>query len=175
MIHWKKTEPLKGNRPLHRIDMQPFDWILEGLTIVALVSFFGILLYQYRLLPDTIPTHFNSSGKPDDYGRKDAIWVLPVIALVTYAILTMVSRFPQSFNFPVNITHANAKKQYTMAIRLIRILKLIVVLIFFYIGIGTVSVARNQDQTIGLWFLPVVLGLTLLPIGIYFFLSQRSR
>jgi len=96
--------------------MGPADWILEGLAIVALLSFFGYILYQYRLLPNTIPTHFDASGTPDGYGRKDTLWALPGVALIIYAILTFISRIPEKFNFPVSINPANARIQYTQGI-----------------------------------------------------------
>jgi len=171
----RRQTSLKQNRPVRKIELQPADWILEGLSVISLAIFFGVMLYHYRLLPETIPTHFNSAGEPDDWGRRDTIWVLPAIGVITWLIMTLVSRIPNTFNFPIPITEANATRQYTMALRLVRILKLVVILIFFYIAYSTIHSALHPGTGIGLWFLPVILAVTLLPVGIYVVLARRNR
>lgn len=163
------------NRPVIRPEMGPVDWILEGLALIALLTFGGVILYQYQLLPGVIPQHFNAAGDPDEFGSKDTIWVLPVIALVAWTIMTLVTRIPQTFNFPVKITEKNARIQYTMAIRLVRILKIGIILVFFYIGYATAMIARQKQASMGPWFLPVLIGLIAIPIVVYLFLSLQNK
>ncbi|MFH1296929.1 MAG: DUF1648 domain-containing protein [Bacteroidota bacterium] len=162
-------------RPVIRFEMGPADWILEGLSIVALLSFFGFILYQYHLLPDTIPTHFNATGTPDDYGRKDTLWALPFVTLIIYTVLTVISRIPEKFNFPVKITPANARVQYLLSLRLFRILKLAITLMFFYIGYTSVMISLNHADALGIWFLSVFLAAILIPIVIYFILAMKNK
>ena len=171
----RKRNNLELNRPIIKLETGPSDLILEILTIVGLLCFIGFTLYSNTRLPETVPTHFNASGEPDDYGSKNSLWMLPVIALVVYAILSLVSRIPEKFNYPVTITPANARKQYTLGIRLIRYLKLVIVLMFFFISYGTVQTALGIASGLGIWFLPVFLGIILVPIVIYFFLAYQSR
>lgn len=170
----KKISPGEP-RPILNIEFGPADWILEGLSLIALLSFFGFILYQYRLLPETIPTHFDATGTPDESGRKNTLWVMPAIALILYIILTFISRIPEKFNFPVKITTANARVQYILGLRLIRYLKFAIILIFFFIGYATVMIARNQMKTIGLWLLPVMIGGMLVPLILYLILAFRNK
>jgi len=112
--------------------MGPADLILEILAIVGLLCFFGFTLYSITRVPDSVPTHFNARGNPDDYGSKTFLWMLPVIAFVVYSILSLVVRIPEKSNYPVTITPANARRQYTLRIRLLRYLKVAIVLMFFF-------------------------------------------
>lgn len=170
-----RKEKSGENRPILKLETGPSDLILEILATISLLCFFGYILYQYQFLPGTIPTHFDATGTPDDYGRKDTLWVLPAVALIVYLILTFVSRIPHQFNFPFKITPANARRQYTLSIRLLRYLKLVIVLIFFHLAYATVEIARNPGKTIGLWFLPVLIIGIFIPIIIYFVLAHRNQ
>ncbi len=155
--------------------MGPADLILEILAIVGLLCFFGFTLYSITRVPDSVPTHFNARGNPDDYGSKTFLWMLPVIAFVVYSILSLVVRIPEKSNYPVTITPANARRQYTLRIRLLRYLKVAIVLMFFFISYKTVMVAQANSSGLGIWFLPVFLGIILIPLIIYFILAQRNH
>jgi len=172
---FKKNRDPKVNKPVLKLEMDPADWILEILAIVGLLCFLGFMIYQYANLPDTIPTHFNSEGKPDSYGSKKDMWLFPAVALVLYAILTLISRIPEKLNYFVKITQSNARIQYLLVIRLIRYLKLTMVLILFYIGYKSVMISLHHSNTIGTWFLPVYISVILIPIIIYIILSLRNR
>lgn len=57
--------------------------------------------------------------------------------------------------------------QYTLATRMIRILKLIVVLIIGYIIYKTIAIAKGQASGLGTWFHPILQVVIFVPI-IYF-------
>lgn len=40
----------------------PWEWFLEGLALLGLVSTWVLLLFSWRHLPAQIPTHFGFSG-----------------------------------------------------------------------------------------------------------------
>jgi uncharacterized membrane protein len=47
--------------------------------------------YFYNILPDTVASHFNSQGIPDDYSSKSAILIIGfVITVGTYLLLTFI-------------------------------------------------------------------------------------
>ncbi|MBL7137312.1 MAG: DUF1648 domain-containing protein [Bacteroidales bacterium] len=171
----RKRDKHELPRPIIRPEMGPADLILEILAIVSLLGFIGFTLYFISRLPDSVPTHFDASGKPDDFGSKASLWMLPVVALVLYAILSLVSRIPEKFNYPVKITQANARRQYTLGVRLIRCLKLAMILMFFFISYKTVMVAQANSGGLGIWFFPVLIGIILIPIIIYFILALTNK
>ncbi|MEG4037244.1 hypothetical protein QUA03_25885 [Microcoleus sp. S36b_A4] len=42
------------------------------------------------------------------------VWIMPVVAAIIFALLTAVSRYPHTFNYPVPITSENARRQYLL-------------------------------------------------------------
>lgn len=162
------------NRPRIMPEMSPADWLLEGFALLTLLGFLGFILYSYPNLPDSVPSHFNGAGKPDDWSSKNSIWFLLAVGVFVYALLTIVSRFPHSFNFPGRITPENAMRQYTLAIRLLRVLKIVIVLLFFFISLSVVQVATGQSTGLGLWFLPVFLSAVFGPLIVYFIVAARK-
>ena len=172
---FKRNRVNKADRPVIRPEMMPFDWLLEALSIIGLMIFLGFAIYNFPKLPETIPSHFNGAGKPDEYSPKSTFWILPGIAVFIYVLLTLVVRVPHQFNFTVKITRANALKQYTFANRLVRYLKAALICLFFYISFATIRVAAYADSGLGLWFLPVVLSGIFVPLIIYLVVASRNR
>jgi uncharacterized membrane protein len=172
---FNRKKASKADRPAIKPDMAPLDWLLEASALLGMMVMAGYVIYYFPQLPETIPSHFNGSGVPDDYSSKDSFWILPGIGVFIYILQSLIVQVPQQFNFPIKITPANALRQYTMAIRLIRYLKAAILWLFLYITHATVRVAAGLDSGLGPWFLPVVLGGILLPVMIYMILAFRSR
>lgn len=172
---FRKNHDHKSNRPVLKFEMGPVDWVLEILAFGGLLCFLGFMIYHYANLPDTIPTHFNSEGKPDSYSKKATVWLFPAIAVVIYSILSLISRIPEKLNYPVKITQANARIQYILGLRMIRYLKLAMILMLFYIGYKSVMISLHHSNNIGTWFLPVYISVIFIPIIIYFILALRNR
>lgn len=149
--------------------------MIESVAIALLVLHWIMVIFIFSSLPDTIPIHFDATGKPDGFGKKPAIFLLPIIATMLYAAMTILNLFPYIFNYPVPITVANAKRQYTIATRLLRRLKLAIGIVFFTITYFTVRSAMGLTQGIGLWFLPFVLVLIFAPLAYYLFKAIRER
>jgi len=170
---FRRTREL--NRPVIRPEMTPVDWLLEALALVGLGVLLGYVAYHYPKLPASIPTHFNAAGVADEYGAKVSILFLPVIALFLYVLLTLINLVPHTFNYPGKITPENAMRQYTLAMRLVRYLKTILVLLFFYISYSTTQVVINEASGLGLWFLPVFLGFLFIPIIVYMVMALSKK
>lgn len=144
-------------RPILKIPLNPVDWIIEGVTLFMLM---GIIVYtaiHYSILPETIPTHYGFSGKTDGSGGKSTLLVLIGVVCVIYVFLTGINRKPHWFNYPNQITESNAPRLYSIAIQMIRVLKLIVVVIFSYIILTTIQISQGNLTSLGTWFIPTAL------------------
>jgi uncharacterized membrane protein len=79
---------------------------LEAVSIVVIGYLvwitYGALAGPNRL-PDRIPTHFDAAGNVNGWGSPSMLLLLPVVAVALYAGMTIVSRFPSAFNYPVRI------------------------------------------------------------------------
>jgi uncharacterized membrane protein len=162
------------NRPKLKIQLSLSDKLIEGAGWVLLFFFWGFTLVQYSYLTDTIPVHFDASGKPDGFGGKGSIWDLPIVATVIFTGLTLLNKFPHIFNYPTQITPENALEQYQMATRMIRFLKLVLVVIFNLIAVQTIRHAKGETEGLGIWLLPLTLGLIFIPLFYYLGKAMKS-
>jgi uncharacterized membrane protein len=158
-------------RPRIKLELTLSDKTIEIIGWLLICSVWALTISHYKNLPDIIPTHYNAAGIADGFGEKWMILTLPLVATVLFTGLTILNKFPHIFNYPKDISTENALRQYTNATRLIRFLKLIIVIIFGLISYQTIRETKGQTEGLGMWFLPVTIGLIFTPI-IYFFLQS---
>lgn len=151
-----------SNRPKIKVPFEPIDIIVEVFSMTLLLVMLIYTIMEYKGLPDTIPTHFNAQGIADDYSDKSMIWGLPILGIVMYAGLFTINRFPHIHNYMVNITEENALNNYRFSTRIVRVVNFFTVVLFAYIQYTIISSAKGKSVTLGSWFLPIVLGLTIL-------------
>ena len=162
-------------RPKIELELSSTDIVLEVIGWIAVLFIWVLIISSYSHLPDTIPIHFNGSGKPDGFGGKANILALPILATVIFIGLTILNRFPFVFNYPTIITEENAFRQYTNATRLVRYLKLIVVVIFGLIVYKTIQSTQGQSDGLGVWFLPLTLGAVFIPLAYFAIKSFKIK
>lgn len=158
---------MEVERPKIKLIPTTADKLVDLLGWIILLALWGWTITHYSSLPGTIPTHFNAAGEADGFGSKVSIIALPVIASVLFIGLTLLNRYPHSFNYPTAITQDNALRQYTLATRMLRYLKLVLLLVFGGIEFMTIQNATGKAAGLGVWFLPLTLVLVFLPL-IYF-------
>lgn len=146
------------NRPKITIEKTEFDRLLDWINIILLIVYLTYVYMHYQHLPEIIPTHFGPDGVADNFGTKNSIWILPIIALVMTIGMRILYNYPHQFNYVVKITEENAPRQYQFGIWVLRITTLFVLLLFFYISYATIRTAlHNDENALGGWFLPIVL------------------
>jgi uncharacterized membrane protein len=60
------------------------QWILEALSLAALILTFGIVATHWPELPATIPIHFGASGRANGFGGKSMLILLCVVNAGTW-------------------------------------------------------------------------------------------
>lgn len=162
-------------RPKLKLKLSPADKIFEFLGYSVLLIIWTLVITYYQNLPDTIPIHYNVKGEADGFGNKSHMLMLPILATVLFAGMTILNKYPHIFNYPSSITQENAFSQYTNATRLIRFLKLIVVIIFGGIVFITLQHTNGDLNGIGTWFMPVSLALIFIPLIYFIVRSVKAR
>ncbi len=114
-------------------------------------------------MPDTIPIHFNASGRADSYGNKGTIFILPIIASIVFIGLTILNQYPHIFNYLTEITEANAVYQYSIVTRMIRFFKVLIAVLFTIIVSITFLTSIHIINGIGSWFLPLIIAVFFIP------------
>lgn len=164
-----------SQRPKLQIILTTPDRIIEAAGWVCLAALWVMTIIVYGNLPETIPTHFGVSGEADDYGSKMTLFILPVIGTLSFVGLTVLNYYPHAFNYPVDITAENAQAQYTNATRMMRYMKLSMVFIFSVLVFMIYKAAITGTESLGVWFLPVMLGIVLIPLGYFTIKAIRGK
>jgi uncharacterized membrane protein len=162
---------MEEERPKITLIPSTADKLMELLGWLILIALWGYTISHFSNLPETIPTHYNAAGEADDFGGKTSIIRLPVIATLLFIGITVLNRFPHIFNYPTTITQDNALRLYTLATRMLRYLKLVLVTIFGGITFKTIQTASGESSGLGGWFLPLTAGLIFIPM-IYFVIKS---
>jgi hypothetical protein len=102
------------------------------------------------------------------------ILLFPILGSVLYLLLTIINFFPHAFNYLKEITEDNALNQYTLATKMIRVLKLSILLIFSTLTVIIHLSATYQIKAMGYWLLPLVLSIILLPIAFFIYKSVKK-
>ena len=162
-------------RPRLNLELTQADKSVEIIGWLLIFAIWGLTILNYQNLPDTIPTHYNGAGVADGFGDKWMILTLPLVATVLFVGLTILNKFPHIFNYPTAITADNALRQYTNATRLIRYLKVIIAVIFGLIAFLTIRHANGQTDGLGIWFLPLTMGLIFMPLIHFLIKSIKTK
>jgi hypothetical protein len=171
----KQNRMKKGKRPVIKLQLSISDKAIEIVGWIALLAMWIVLISNYTKMSATIPVHYNAIGQADRYGSKENILILPILGTVIFIGLTMLNRFPDIFNYPVEITIDNAQRQYLNATRMMRYLKLMIIVFFELILFIITNHSPGHTGLFGVWFIPMILGLFFMLLLIFVIKSYRAK
>jgi hypothetical protein len=146
---------------------------LLGLAAIAWTTL-AALAGPHRFGP-RIPTRFNLAGQSIAWGSPWMLLILPIAAFVIYLLMTLVSRYPGAFNYPVRVTPVNHARLEALALQMIAWLKAEVVWLFAVIQFATVRAARTGHGGLSPRFMPITLGIVFATIIGYISAMRRNR
>lgn len=147
-----QDKKLKFELPLSDLEI----WLARIAIILIVVSFL-IIGINYTQIPGTVPVHFNGAGKPDSWGHKAMLWILPVAMALVNFFITYISKKPAKFNYPYKITPENAENVYRKTRLSILLMAVVTALMTIYISWRSIQIAFGEATGLGMWFLPVFL------------------
>jgi len=164
-----------SKRPFIKLKLDRTDIFLEVLGWLSICVIWIMIFMNYSDLPETIPTHFDAKGKADSFGSKNNTINIQFVLTLLFIGMTMLTSFPHRLNYWVQITKENAKRQYQLATKLIRVLKLMVSIVFGLLFYQTIENSYGNASGLGLWFFPVTISLFLFPILFYLYKSSKEK
>jgi uncharacterized membrane protein len=166
---------MKSQRPIISLPKSRQETILNLVAIAGLFAVFAIAIRAWFVLPETIPTHFDLTGKANGWGNKSIIWLFPILGAIVYVGFTILRRYPHTFNYPVAITAENAAKQYQIAISLLDWLKTEFVWQLAYIVWLIMEMARLGTSGLSWLLLPVIMVIIFGTVGFYLWQAYRNK
>jgi uncharacterized membrane protein len=149
------------------------DKIIEFSCLLMLLTIWGLVINRYPNLPELIPMHYNLEGKVDRFGGRTTIFALPILTTVLYIGLTLFHLFPKQIKYPASIAIANKQLLFIIAMRMIRYLKLIIVVLFGYILYIDIQYSNGIATGLGVWFLPITIVVMCLPTIYFIFMATK--
>jgi uncharacterized membrane protein len=150
--------------------------LLELAALAALALGIAVVARAWPELPRRVPMHFDLAGKPDGWGSRGTVLLLPGASVFLYLMLSAVRRIPASwYNFPVALTEENRARQYRLARDMILSLKAAVMGLFAHITVALVETALGRAAGLGPWLVPAWLAVIFGTIAIYLVRILRAR
>ncbi|MCX6209744.1 MAG: DUF1648 domain-containing protein [Bacteroidetes bacterium] len=165
----------KEERPILEIVLSKTDKRLDFFSSFFFILLWCISITEFVYLPDIIPIHFDFAGKPDNYGSKFTLFILPFIISLVFILFSYLCKRPHIFNYPSKITNENAVRLYSIATQMLRALKLgitffcTLILIFVYLTI------KHKNINFGVFILPLIFCTILFPTIYYCVKLMRSK
>jgi hypothetical protein len=113
------------------------------------------------------------AGKVDRFGGRTTIFALPILSTILFIGLTFLHVFTQQLKYPSGITKANKQLLFITAMRMIRYLKLIIVVLFGYILYADIHYSNETSNGLGFWFLPVTIVVICLPTIYFIYMTMK--
>ena len=154
------------NIPLDFYDLITF--VIAGLFTILLI---GFPIYYYPELPNTLPSHFGIDGTADRYrySQKGLLLSRPIVGTVMFTLLTLFIRNPHWNNFSKEISRENAERQYKLVTKLLRTLRMLISIFYFFIVLGSINIGLGNQEELNSYFLPAFLMSIFGSLGIYFY------
>jgi uncharacterized membrane protein len=116
-------------------------------------------------LPARVPTHFDASGNPNGWGPPGTLWLLPVMAVGLYLLITVVAQFPAAFKYSVRVTEENRARLQALTLRMIAWLKIELIGLFTWIQWSILSSVREERMSLSPAIIPMFLAVVFLTTG----------
>lgn len=137
-------------------------WDYIGGSIFILSIFYIIL--AWGKLPDEIPGHFNGMGEVDRWGAKIELFILPFIGLFLWMLMGLLEKVPHMHNYPSRLDESNVEAFYLNSRKILNEVKNICLILFAFISVQMVRIGLGEVNSLGWWFLPIVLIGVFIPI-----------
>ncbi|WP_080848230.1 DUF1648 domain-containing protein [Cytobacillus gottheilii] len=164
-----------GKRPKIKLPKTKSEWFWDIIGYTVFLGSIIFLIYHWKDIPDRVPAHYNAVGEVDRWGSKMELLILPAIGVFMGVMMQVLEKFPEVHNYPERLNENNAKAFYLVSRKLLNQIKNICLMIFAFILFESASIALEKRDGFGVWFLPVVLVSTMIPIVIGFVKQSKIK
>ncbi len=150
---------------------------LELIGLLALVVLFWMAwsaLYGANPLPDRVATHFDAAGNPNGWGSPKGLIFFPLLGGVLYLVLSLVTRFPAAFHYPVRVTPRTVARLQQVTLDMIAWLKAENVCLFAVLQWTFIQAARTGDGHLFPRILPFFIATIFATVGWHFIAMFRA-
>ena len=167
---------IAGERPnwITKVGDSRLRPVIQTLGVVGLLLSVGLVIQAMGDLPDRIAIHFNLKGEADGWGSKHVLWIIPGIAILIWALLSILERYPHTFNYPIAVTADNSARLYSTARLTLAMVKVETVWMFAWLTRDVIQVGKGEQESIAWIIVPVFVAVILLTAAASYWLSRSE-
>ncbi|WP_338750558.1 DUF1648 domain-containing protein [Bacillus sp. FJAT-52991] len=158
------------NQPVLKIPQTILEKISTIVSLLLLMINVIYLFIQWGDLSNQVPIHFGITGEVDGWGSKGMIWFLPIIASLLWGGLTLLERVPHLYNYS-GLTEENVESQYRNSRMMLNVIKTEIIIFMVLGSYQSVQVAHGNSFGLGIWELPIFLGVMFSTMGFFMYKS----
>ncbi|MFJ8262012.1 DUF1648 domain-containing protein [Rummeliibacillus sp. NPDC094406] len=151
-------------RPKITISKTKSEWVWDIIGYIIYVSSILLLIFNWSVLPEKVPAHYNALGEVDRYGSKWELIILPCIGIFLLVFMQVLEKHPEAHNYPSRLNESNAQQFYLHSRKLMNKIKNICLIIFSCIIFESISLSLGWGYDFGMWLLPIIFIATGIPI-----------
>lgn len=139
-------------------------------NLISLLSVVGIVLYviiTWKNIPDMIPGHYNIAGEIDKYSSKNSIWILIVVQILLFTMMSVLERFPNIWNTGVQITEENVERVYTNLRNMQTYLKMMIMIYFSYMTFQSIGGGNLHSMSVFVFLVLVFGGMAVFLVKVF--------
>ena len=156
-------------KPLLSTAVPRTERMLNALTLLLLVGQVVLIIGYYAQLPETIPVHFGLAGKPDRWGGRAQLFIVPGLSAFIFLLFWSFRFIPIDFyNMPFPITPENRDRQLRNSHEMLAMLSLAVMTFMIWTLWGWLLAASNTHPIHTQWIPIVLFVLTLIGITLVY-------
>jgi uncharacterized membrane protein len=164
-----------GHQPALNLSETQTERALKGVNGALILLGFGLAAAYYSTLPDRIPAHFDQWGKPDRYGSKAGIFILPTLNLLITAALLSLTRVPHKLNYLTPITAENAENEYRKGRVLLLSLGLIVGGLLLFLNWSIIRVGLSESAGLSNWIWLIIPACIGIPLAAIWWMNRKQK
>ncbi|RRB11776.1 DUF1648 domain-containing protein [Larkinella knui] len=147
----------------------PVERLLNGLTLLLLVGQVALIIGYYAQLPETIPVHFGLEGKPDRWGGRGNLVVVPIISAFIGSLFWGVRQIPADFyNLPTALTPENRERQVRNTHEMLAMLTLVTMIFMVWTLWDWARSAANAELVRSKIAPIIFMGVSMLATTVYY-------
>lgn len=127
----------------------------------------NFLSITWKNIPDMIPGHYNIAGEIDKYSSKNSIWILIVVQILLFTMMSVLERFPNIWNTGVQITEENVERVYTNLRNMQTYLKMMIMIYFSYMTLQSIAGERLNSISVFTFLILIFGGMAIFLIKIF--------
>ena len=151
------------------------EMIVELVILLLVIGTVVFTLLTFLKLPETVPTHIGVKGQVDGFGNKGILLAMPIIGFVFYIGLSILQRFPNIYNFPVEVTENNVEALHLLGVKLVRCTKLFMVLLTSFGTYEFIELAKGRYLKFGIAVFAWLVALMMVMVFYYIIKMMRQK